>query len=114
MKAEQGWVREGGAARGSNNNTGVIGGDSTAIRETARRIEIEDREDEQEELLAADSARPVPGRSSGRQISFDTHPATASYGREEVDITKGQIVALVVGMIFLLVLVRLVWMWAWF
>lgn len=97
-KAEQGWVREGGAARGSKNNSGVIGGDAAAIRENARRIELEDREeDEHAGLLAAEVGRPTPGRSSGRQINFDTHTAAATYGREEFPITKGQIIALVLG-----------------
>ena len=98
-KAEQGWVREGGAARGSNSNAGVIGGDAAAIRENARRIELEDREEDEHAglLAAAEAGRPTPGRSSGRQISFDTPPATATYGREEFPITKGQIIALVLA-----------------
>jgi hypothetical protein len=113
-KAEQGWVRDGGAARGSVNNSGVIGGDAKTIRENARRIEVEDHEDENAGLLAAELGRPTPGRSSGRQIDFDTHPATATYGREEFEITKAQIGALVAGIVILLVVARLAWLWAWF
>jgi hypothetical protein len=114
-KAEQGWVRNGGAARGSKANTAVTGGDARAIREEVQIIEARGLEDERVGLLTAEAAgRPTPGASSGRAIEFDTHPATATYGREEARISKEAIVAMLAAIVLLLVGVRLAWMWLWF
>lgn len=153
-------MRDGGAIRGSKDNTGVMGGDAAAIREQARRVKTQEVAEERAGLLEGegrgagtsegrpgwgDERAPTPGRSAGLEANYDTHPSTATYllqtayslchkihqftavlgifyglrfpwsryGREEVNVTKCQIIAGVVGVVAVLVVVRLLWMDFW-
>ena len=113
-------MRDGGAIRGSKYNTGVMGGDEGAIREQTQRVKAQEVADERAGLLDGEEVEesqgrpgwgneraPTPGRAAGLEVrdtgSFNTHPATATYGREEVNITKCQIIGGVLGVAALVV-----------